>query len=98
VSAPSEEDELGVRMLEHQLDLATRHGARAVAELHQRMLADLQEAQRRARRAERRFRKQRRRARRAEAQLRRLRASRAHRVAAAAVSIRGRFSRRLSSN
>jgi hypothetical protein len=87
------EDEIGVRMLETQLDLASRWGRRSLEELHRVMLADLVDAQKRARRAERRLAKLRRRVRRAETELVRLRASRAHRVASMATTIRPRLRR-----
>jgi len=87
------EDDIGVRMLETQLDLASRWGRRSLEELHQLMLADLVAAQQRARRAERRLVKARRRARRAEGELARLRASRAHRAAHLASSVTGRLRR-----
>ena len=85
------EDEIGVRMLETQLDVASRWGRRSLEELHLLMHAELVTAQRRARQAERRLAKTRSRARRAEAELARLRASRAHRAVRMATAFRTRL-------
>jgi len=98
---PVEGTQAGLRLLERELRVARRHGAKAIQQMHAALVADVRQAERRAEKAERqaaeatrRARQAERRARRAEAQLVEIRSSRTWRTGRAVLAAPMRLARR----